>query len=171
MGTLALAFLVCCSRAAFMVIDPHYMRKVLPPMMLGIIFGVCWPTITALFFLEMSLLYSLVTSIQPRDVAKDKRPGMHVLRTCFYVVTLGQYAVQLAADIMRGLSLNFFWLVICQVYFMVVGVCSTLFLGTYSARLYRLTAVESLPDTTCRTQLMWRVRSLLIKQICYSMFL
>jgi len=98
---------ILISRAFFLLVDPYYMRRIVPRFILGIAFGVVYPAVN---LCACELLYLL---------------GLSVKHHKFYVFalqcTFAQLVTQLMMDYLRSTAEQPDWHYVCQIFYICWG--------------------------------------------------
>jgi len=113
------------SRVLFYFIDPFYTRRVLPQHLVGVLYGLMYPSINlclAIMLLNIiEVMLSIIESAKKLSAAKKIKEFLPRTRWGFFVFAFLEFTTQITADLMRAEGVESPVLIICQVYFIGFG--------------------------------------------------
>ena len=131
---LIFSIIASLSTALFMLIDPHYTRQILPPVLVGILYGLRYPCINSAMVLLILCLHDLISATEKFRRVREFLPKT---RYIFFSITFGEFGVQIIADIFRGLGHTWDFLLICQYFFIGWGILLSLGLALFATLLLK----------------------------------
>jgi len=116
---LTCAVFVCLLRGTFLAVDPYYSYEIMPPILVGLMWGLVYPLIDLILLLYLWHASEIIVAVKAMKFPDAKVPD--ALVTAGRVAIVADFAVQIIADSLRSHGIRHTWLVICQVYFVILG--------------------------------------------------
>jgi len=115
------------TRSLFFFIDPFYMRKILPPHLVGYLYGMLFPSLNCALGLMLltflDILLSIIETLKNLKAGKKIAMFLPRFRWLFGITCFFEFTTQLVADTLRAEKYHLPWLIICQIYFIIFGFC------------------------------------------------